>query len=67
MKVTGHKTPSVFDCYHIVSLADLRDLVQKLTGATAGTTGARVVDGNSLTMRFSQHAPVAQLDRASAF
>jgi integrase len=37
MTITGHKTRAVFDRYHIVSPADLRDAAQKLTGTFSGT------------------------------
>lgn len=39
MQVTGHRTRSVFDRYHIVSPADLQDVARRLTGTISGTTG----------------------------
>jgi hypothetical protein len=34
MKMTGHKTPSVFQCYNIVSDGDLREAARKLDEVT---------------------------------
>jgi integrase len=39
MQVTGHRTRSVFDRYHIVSPADLQDVARRMTGTISGTTG----------------------------
>jgi len=37
MRVTGHRTRSVFDRYHIVSPADLQDVARRLAGTLSGT------------------------------
>lgn len=43
MTVTGHKTRSVFDRYHIVSPGDLQEVARRLTGTISGTvTPARL-------------------------
>jgi integrase len=37
MKVSGHRSRTVFDRYHIVSPGDLQEVARKLTGTTLGT------------------------------
>ena len=41
MKVTGHRTRSVFDRYDIVSPTDLRDVAAKLADTVTDTSSAR--------------------------
>lgn len=50
MAVTGHKTRSVFDRYHIVSPGDLQDVARRLSGTFSGTSGPRPVDSRRGTL-----------------
>ena len=44
MAVTGHKTRSVFDRYHIVSPGDLQDVARRLHGHILGTIAPQTSD-----------------------
>jgi hypothetical protein len=39
MKITDHKTRSIFDRYNITSDTDLREASRKLSGTNQGTIG----------------------------
>ena len=47
MKITGHKTESVYRRYAIVSDADLREAARKLTGTIPGTVAISPIDPQS--------------------
>ncbi|MBI2467017.1 MAG: hypothetical protein HYV62_04250 [Candidatus Rokubacteria bacterium] len=44
LTITGHKTRSVFDRYHILSPGDLQDVAWRLAGRVSGKVGSGVVD-----------------------
>jgi hypothetical protein len=55
----------VFDRYNITSDADLRDGARKLHGHNSGTIAHLSPSNPSVSALNSNHAPVAQLDRAA--
>jgi transposase-like protein len=49
MTITGHKTRSVFDRYHIVSPGDLQEAARRIAGTIPGTVAPAAVESPRVT------------------
>jgi hypothetical protein len=67
IKLTGHKTESVYRRYAIVNDADLREATQRLMGTFPGTLSVGRVDERSASMQNVNREALAQSGRAPAF
>ena len=54
MKITGHKTRSVFDRYHVVSPGDLREAARRIGGHNSGTMEQIPLDASPVSGYYEQ-------------
>jgi integrase len=67
MKLTGHKTESVYRRYAIVNDQDLREATLRLTGTISGTMAFQGLDTRPVTPQNVSGEALAQPGRAPAF
>lgn len=67
MKITGHKTQSVYRRYAIVSDADLQEASRRITGIVSGMVATSDVDGRRASVQNDLREALAQPGRAPAF